>query len=95
MVMVAVMVDEKVDKEVDKEVDEEVDKEVFSDLLHRVCTRIRLDTFSCLVVGMGEAIIGRGRFILELLQIVGCYNSFFFYKLLKISNVCFLGILKR
>ena len=37
MVMVAVMVDE----EVDKEVDEEVDKEVFSDLLHRVCTRIR------------------------------------------------------
>ena len=78
MVMVAVMVDEKVDKEVDKEVDEEVDKEVFSDLLHRVCTRIRLDTFSCLVVGMGEAIIGRGRFILELLQIVGCYNFFFF-----------------
>ena len=93
--MVAVMVDEKVDKEVDKEVDEEVDKEVFSDLLHRVCTRIRLDTFSCLVVGMGEAIIGRGRFILELLQIVGCYNFFFFYKSLKIPNKCFLGIIKR
>ena len=70
MVMVAVMVDEEVDKE--------VDEEVFSDLLHRVCTRIRLDTFSCLVVGMGEAIIGRGRFILELLQIVGCYNFSFF-----------------
>ena len=90
--MVAVMVDEEVDKEVDEEMDKEVDKEVdeemdkevdkevFSDLLHRVCTRIRLDTFSCLVVGMGEAIIGRGRFILELLQIVSCYNFFFFTK---------------